>query len=227
MKSNYSRENNNDLDKDRKKEHMVEKTIDARGLTCPKPVILTKKEMDQSQPQDVVLVDVDNEMAVANLRKLANSQEAEYASVKLGDKHYQVRITVTKEGGKETEMPQNLQNCSIAGQKKTVVVISSDKMGDGEEKLGEILMKGFVYALTQLDTLPSTVLLYNKGAFLSCEASPVLVDLQTLAEAGVEILTCGTCLNYYGLEEKLQVGSVANMYVIVETQAMADLIIKP
>lgn len=227
MKSSYSRENNNDLDKDRKKEHMVEKRIDARGLTCPKPVILTKKEMEQSQPQDVILVDVDNEMAVENLRKLANSQEAEYASVKLGDKHYQVRITVTKEGGKETEMPQNLQNCSIAGSKKTVVVISSDKMGDGEEKLGEILMKGFVYALTQLDTLPSTVLLYNKGAFLSCEGSPVLVDLQTLAEAGVEILTCGTCLNYYGLEEKLQVGSVANMYVIVETQAKADLIIKP
>jgi len=156
MKSSYLKENNNDLDK-KKKEYTMEKTIDARGLTCPKPVILTKKEMDQSQPQDVILVDVDNEMAVANLRKLANSQEAEYASVKLGDKHYQVRITVTKEGGKETEMPQNLQNCSITGPKKTVVVISSDKMGDGEEKLGEILMKGFIYALTQLDTLPSTV----------------------------------------------------------------------
>ena len=205
----------------------MEKMLDAKGLTCPKPVILTKKEMDQSKPGDVILVEVDNEMAVANLRKLANSQEAEYASKKLGDKQYQVRITVTKKGSRESEMLQEMENCTIGGVKKTVVVISSDKMGEGEAELGNILMKGFVYALTQLETLPTTILLYNKGAYLSCECSPVLADLQTLCEAGVEIFTCGTCLNYYGLEEKLKVGSVANMYMIVETQAKADLIIKP
>lgn len=205
----------------------MEKMLDAKGLTCPKPVILTKKEMDKSQPGDVILVEVDNEMAVANLRKLANSQEAEYASKKLGDKQYQVRITVTKKGSRENEMPQEMENCAIGGVKKTVVVISSDKMGEGEAELGNILMKGFVYALTQLETLPTTILLYNKGAYLSCKGSPVLADLQTLCEAGVEIFTCGTCLNYYGLEEKLKVGSVANMYMIVETQTKADLIIKP
>lgn len=205
----------------------MEKIIDAKGLTCPKPVILTKKEMDQSKPGDVILVEVDNEMAVANLRKLANSQEAEYASKKLGDKQYQVRITVTKEGSRESKMPQEMESYAVSGQKKTVVVISSDKMGEGEAELGTILMKGFVYALTQLETLPTGILLYNKGAYLSCEGSPVLEDLQILSEAGVEILTCGTCLNYYGLEEKLKAGSVANMYRIVETQAEADLIIKP
>ena len=205
----------------------MEKMLDAKGLTCPKPVILTKKEMDQSKPGDVILVEVDNEMAVANLRKLANSQEAEYTSKKLGDKQYQVRITVTKEGSRESKMPQEMESCAVSGQKKTVVVISSDKMGEGEAELGTILMKGFVYALTQLETLPTGILLYNKGAYLSCEGSPVLEDLQILSEAGVEILTCGTCLNYYGLEEKLKAGSVANMYMIVETQAKADLIIKP
>ena len=205
----------------------MEKIIDAKGLTCPKPVILTKKEMDQSKPGDVILVEVDNEMAVANLRKLANSQEAEYTSKKLGDKQYQVRITVTKEGSRESKMPQEMESCAVSGQKKTVVVISSDKMGEGEAELGTILMKGFVYALTQLETLPTRILLYNKGAYLSCEGSPVLEDLQILSEAGVEILTCGTCLNYYGLEEKLKAGPVVNMYRIVETQAEADLIIKP
>ena len=205
----------------------MEKMLDAKGLTCPKPVILTKKEMDQSKPGDVILVEVDNEMAVANLRKLANSQEAEYTSKKLGDKQYQVRITVTKEGSRESKMPQEMESCAVSGQKKTVVVISSDKMGEGEAELGTILMKGFVYALTQLETLPTRILLYNKGAYLSCEGSPVLEDLQILSEAGVEILTCGTCLNYYGLEEKLKAGSVVNMYRIVETQAEADLIIKP
>lgn len=106
-------------------------------------------------------------------------------------------------------------------------MISSDRMGEGEAELGHILIKGFVYALTQLDKLPDTILLYNKGAYLSCEGSAVLEDLKTLSENGTEILTCGTCLNYYGLEEKLAVGTVANMYHIVDIQARADKIIKP
>ena len=77
-------------------------------------------------------------------------------------------------------------------------------------------MKGFVYALTQQDALPETILLYNSGAYLSCEGSDNLEDLKSLESQGVEILTCGTCLNFYGLSEKLQVGSVTNMYEIVE-----------
>ena len=107
------------------------------------------------------------------------------------------------------------------------MVLSSDKMGEGEEKLGKILIKGFVYALTQLEQLPSAVLFYNSGAFLSCEDSPVLEDLKLLEEEGVEICTCGTCLDFYGLKEKLAVGNVVNMYQIVQTQVQADLILKP
>ena len=126
--------------------------------------------------------------------------------------------------GRETV---ELENCSIKTGKKTVVVLSSDKMGEGEEKLGKILIKGFVYALTQLEQLPSAVLFYNSGAFLSCEDSPVLEDLKLLEEEGVEICTCGTCLDFYGLKEKLAVGNVVNMYQIVQTQAQADLILKP
>ncbi len=205
----------------------MEKTVDAMGMTCPKPVILAKKEMDQSQPGDVIIVQVDNEVATENLRKLANSQEADYEMTKLGEKHYEVKITVKKEGTSQEEKEPEYISCVPQGQKNTVVVISSDKMGDGDPELGQILIKGFIYSLTQLEKLPDTVLFYNRGAFLTCEGSPVLEDLKTLEKEGTRICTCGTCLDFYKMKEKLAVGTIVNMYVIVETQSKADLIIKP
>ena len=171
---------------------------------------------------------MDNTIAVENLRKLAASQKADYKFRKKGEKEYEVILTVQQETDEaKVQETVELENCSIKTGKKTVVVLSSDKMGEGEEKLGKILIKGFVYALTQLEQLPSAVLFYNSGAFLSCEDSPVLEDLKLLEEEGVEICTCGTCLDFYGLKEKLAVGNVVNMYQIVQTQAQADLILKP
>lgn len=205
----------------------MEKRVDAMGMTCPKPVILAKKEMDKSQAGDVVFVQVDNEVATENLRKLANSQEADYEMTKLGDKHYEVKITVKKAGTSQEEKEPEYISCVPQGQKNTVVVISSDKMGEGDPELGQILIKGFIYSLTQLEKLPDTVLFYNKGAFLTCEGSPVLKDLKTLEKEGTKICTCGTCLDFYKMKDKLAVGTIVNMYVIVETQAKADLIIKP
>ena len=114
-----------------------------------------------------------------------------------------------------------------AAQKKTVVVISADHMGEGNEELGRALLKAFLFALTQQETLPAAILFYNAGAAVTCEGSASLEDLQALQSQGVEILTCGTCLNYYGLTEKLRVGEVTNMYVIAEKQLQADCIIRP
>lgn len=204
----------------------MEHNIDAKGLACPKPVILAKKAMDACSRGDVVLITADNEMAVENLRKLAASQKAEYASTKLGEKEYRVRITVTQEKENQTEGEFPV-NCFVPTADNTVVVISSKEMGNGDEVLGRILMKGFIYALTQLPKLPETVLLYNGGAHLSCEGSEALEDLKKLDREGVEILTCGTCLNHYGITEQLAVGRVTNMYEIVEKQADASKIIRP
>jgi selenium metabolism protein YedF len=113
------------------------------------------------------------------------------------------------------------------GRKNTVVVISSKAMGHGGDELGTALMKGFLYALSQQEQLPSTILFYNGGASITCEGSVSLEDLRSMEAQGVEILTCGTCLNFYGLTEKLAVGTVTNMYTIVEKMNGADLIIKP
>jgi selenium metabolism protein YedF len=108
-----------------------------------------------------------------------------------------------------------------------VVAVDTDVMGRGSDELGKTLLKGFLFAVSRLAVLPKTVLFYNGGAKLTVEGSDSLEDLRSMAEKGVEILTCGTCLNFYGLTEKLAVGSVTNMYTIVEKMTGADLIVKP
>ena len=108
-----------------------------------------------------------------------------------------------------------------------MVAIDTDAMGRGSDDLGRTLMKGFIYAVSQLETLPKTILFYNGGAKLTTEGSVLLEDLRSMEAQGVQILTCGTCLNFYGLADKLAVGSVTNMYVIVETLAKAGKVIKP
>ena len=100
-------------------------------------------------------------------------------------------------------------------------------MGRGSDELGRVLLKGFLYALAHQPELPQTILFYNGGASLTCEGSPMLEDLKALEAEGVEILTCGTCLNYYGITEKLAVGGVTNMYVIAEKMLNAGNVVKP
>lgn len=123
---------------------------------------------------------------------------------------------------------EDLVSCAAdCREKGMVVVLASDEMGQGDAVLGRLLMKGFVYALTQQDKLPETVFLFNGGARLSCEGSDSLEDLKELEAQGTEILTCGTCLNHFGLSEKLLVGSVTNMYEIVERMTRARKLVRP
>ena len=117
--------------------------------------------------------------------------------------------------------------CTPDARTDTVVAIAADTMGEGAEELGKTLLKAGVFSLTQQEKLPRTILFYNGGAHLTCEGSPMLEDLKVLEAEGVEILTCGTCLNYYGLTDKLAVGSVTNMYDIVETMTSAGKVIRP
>ena len=100
-------------------------------------------------------------------------------------------------------------------------------MGRGDDVLGDILMKSFFFTLTQLDDLPHTLLLYNAGAKLSIHGSPVLKDLVALGEAGVRIMTCGTCLNHFGIADQLAIGEITNMYDIVDQLRTATHIIRP
>ena len=199
-------------------------TVNAIGDACPLPVVKTINAIKALHGADVVETFVDNETAVENLKRLAESKGYGYSAEQQGEARYRVLLQI----GEHAEAPDDAPVCCDApAKKRKVVVISADHMGEGDEKLGRTLLKGFIFALGQLEELPSTILFYNGGARISCEGSESLSDLKTLAEKGVEILTCGTCLNFYGLSEKLAVGGVTNMYSIVETMANADLILKP
>lgn len=186
--------------------------VDARGLLCPKPVIMAKKALTEHNDLCVL---VDNETSVQNLEKMAAVMGIDY-DVKINEGFWAV-------GLRQKEIKRN----GAVTDKNTVVVIRSQYAGQGDDALGRVLMKSFIYTLTESEKLPSAVIFYNGGVHLTTEGSEVIEDLRKLESAGVEILSCGTCLNFYGLESKLLVGSVTNMYEIVERQMMAGKIVCP
>lgn len=200
-------------------------SLDARGKACPLPVIEAKKILDTLPEGDSIEVAVDDFVAVQNLSKLAKQKNYACSSEKINEGDFLVTLMVTRTSGKGTgDAKECIPDSCVS---KIIVVLSSDKMGEGDEKLGRTLMKGFIYALTEQDRLPETIIMYNSGSYLAVEDSDSLADLKLLESQGVEILICGTCLNHYGLTEKLGVGSITNMYVIVEKQMEAKKIVKP
>ena len=216
-------------------------TVNAMGDGCPIPVVKTKKALGELTGPDQIEVLVDNETAMRNVMKMAKNSGAEAEQEQLGEREYRVLITVGEAGVQKNPAPsregegttaaagtkdaQDVQACPTC--LGTVVSVGSDRMGDGSDELGRILMKSFLFAVTQLDQLPDKMLFYNGGAKLTIEGSECLEDLKTLAEQGVEILTCGTCLDFYGIKDKLAVGGVTNMYSIVETLQGAMNVIRP
>lgn len=186
--------------------------IDARGLACPKPVINTKKELDNIE-KGIVVTTVDNETAKENVLKLAKSLNCEANIV--DEKENFISIEIIK--GQNILDKQNNVDKKECELEDTCVFISSDKMGLGNDELGKVLIKGFIYTLTESKPYPKYVLLVNGGVTLSAENEETIENLKILENEGVEVLSCGTCLDYYNLKDKLQVGSVTNMYTIVET----------
>ena len=178
----------------------MNKTIDCRGMACPLPVVNAKKATEELQTGDILTVMVDNEIAVQNLQRFASHKGYPVTSEKKSDTEYHVIITVA--GEVTTSTPEEITCAVDARQQGLLVVLSANTMGTGDEKLGTALMKAFVFALTKQDHLPDTILCYNTGAYLTCEGADTLEDLKSLEAEGVTILTCGTCLDFYGSEEQ-------------------------
>lgn len=215
-------------------------TVNAMGDICPIPVVKTKKALGELNGPGQIEVLVDNETAMKNVTKMAASSGAEAEPEVLGKGQYRILITVkenaqeNRPAGEKSGELQEKSGTHTAEEEPvcrtcvgTVVSVGSDRMGDGSDELGHILMKSFIFAVTQLDELPDKMIFYNGGARLTVEGSESLEDLRNLEEQGVEILTCGTCLDYYGLKEKLAVGGVTNMYSIVEILQSSVSVIRP
>lgn len=187
--------------------------VNAVGFVCPVPVIMTKKALNEIEEGEVEVL-VDNETAKQNLEKLAKELGYEFKSCEV-EENFQVVIYKKQSSDKKETKDENI-----------VVVIDSDEMGKGDEELGKILVKGFIYSLTEMETLPKTVILYNKGVLLATVNENTVEDLKKLESMGVEVISCGTCANYYHVQDKLQVGSLTNMYTIVDRQFKATKLIR-
>ena len=198
--------------------------IDVLGKPCPIPVIEAKKALGKPGAVNV-LVRVDNEVAVQNLEKMAKGLGYRFSYEKKAADLYEVSIA--SDGQPATKntptVPSTEIVCAPAG--GLAVLVGKNRMGEGSEELGKILIKGFIYSLTELPVPPQTVIFLNSGAYLTTEGANTLDDLRKLEAKGTKILTCGTCLNYYGLTEKLLVGAVANMYGITESLAAAGKVL--
>jgi selenium metabolism protein YedF len=201
----------------------MNKVIDAKGKNCPMPVLMAKKEIDSGN--NSFMVQVDNNIAVKNLQKLANSQGF-VTHLEKDNKIFKVYFS------NDLNPVSNEEECEECGElldkleenKKDLgkwsVFIGKETIGVGSEELGKSLMKMYFYTISEGRDLPKSVLFMNDGVKVVTFNEQAIEHLKDLEKEGVEILVCGACLNFYGLEESLKVGKVSNMYDI--TNAMKD-----
>lgn len=189
----------------------MNKEIDMRGKPCPVPVIQTKKALESTKGGTIVTI-VDNDVAKENISKLVKSMnlKAEIKEAK-GDFY----IEIYKEG--DMQISEGLEFPSKNPKSEDLVIlITKDTLGEGNRELGEVLMKGYIYTLTEASKMPRRLLFLNAGVRLTVEGSSVIDHLRKLEEKGVEIVSCGTCLDFYKVKNQLLVGGIGNMYDIVE-----------
>ncbi|MBC7225715.1 MAG: sulfurtransferase-like selenium metabolism protein YedF [Thermoflexales bacterium] len=193
------------------------KTVDARGLPCPQPVLLTRDALRES---DAVTTIVDSDTARHNVTRMA--EKAGY-TVRAEEREDGIYLHISRGEAAPAVAPAPAPTPSGG---PLVLVVPSEFMGRGEhEELGQILIRGFLHTLNEVSPLPDVLIFFNSGVKLTVEGSPVLEDLRTLQAQGVQILICGTCLGYYGLKEKVAVGEVSNMYTIAETLMQAGRVV--
>lgn len=193
--------------------------VDARGQLCPKPVIQTKKAMEEMENGQVTTI-VDDEFAKENVIKYAKSMGYQYR-VREVDGFVYIDIYKKELGLSAEPLPERKTKIG-----EHVILVGKDKLGEGNDQLGDVLIKGFFYSLIECEPLPKTILFLNGGIKMTLMDSPVIDNLRTLEMLGVQILSCGTCLDYYNAKDKLAVGGVTNMYTIVEQLSRAKHVIR-
>ncbi len=191
----------------------MRETVDARRLACPQPVVLTKKALEKA---DEVTVIVDNETARQNVSRLAASQGY---GVSVEERDEGIYLHLTRQSNK----PEESTRTPVSG--STLVLITSNVLGRGDDELGGVLMRSFLHTLGEREPPPTKVILLNSGVKLVTSGSEVLDDLRLLEGRGTEVLACGTCLGYYRLKEAVEVGQVSNMYDITSALFEAGKVI--
>lgn len=188
--------------------------IDVIGKACPIPVIETKKALRENPDETEFEILVDNEVSTENLTKMANELKINSKVEKLEDRKYKVILEKTEASRDHREIEDYSVNSATSN--NYVVIVNSDKIGDGDEDFSKQLLEGFIYSVTEQDHLPVEIIFYNRGVFLTTENEKTIEDLKNLENRGVRVYSCGLCLDHYGKKDKLAVGEITNMYKIVE-----------
>jgi selenium metabolism protein YedF len=196
------------------------KTVDARNLSCPQPVILAKQAIEEHEQVTVI---VDNDTALENVKRMATKLGCSIKTAKKKDGAWELYLTRSTQN-----VVEDAPGCEeIAERGPFIIVFSADKMGRGNDELGDVLIRAFIHTICEQENKPAAMIFYNTGVKLTVQGSDVLDDLQQLAAGGVEILICGTCLNYFEIKDKLAVGVVSNMYDIASLMSRAGRVITP
>ena len=189
-------------------------TVDARGLSCPQPVVLTNQAFGES---DDVTTIVDNEIARENVSRLAGTKGF---SVEVEEKEGVFHVHMSRECDLKEEPPRRVASGP------TVLLVASDCFGQGSEELGQLLMRSFFHTLGEVSPLPDQIIFVNSGVKLVVEGSELLDDLRALEEQGIQILACGTCLGYYEIKDSVASGQISNMYDIASALLNAGKLIE-
>ncbi len=203
--------------------------IDTRGHECPKPIIMVKKSFNQLNTNSILEILTDNQISLENLLRF------------LKDNGFMIEVIcstnfwiINAHASNTIPESNNLnvkEYCSITTPQKTIsntgIVIKSDQMGLGSEELGKVLLKGFLNTISESDLLPSQIIFYNSGVLLCQNNSPVIEHLKKLISNNVKIIICGTCVDYFGIKDNINIGTISNMFNICEILNSANKIIYP
>lgn len=201
--------------------------IDTKGQLCPAPLIETKRALKETSLGESFMVLTDNHTSFNNLSRFLKDNNADFQVSEAGGVW---TLTITKTTGEiSAAKPEEYCDSTISHFQKGnfIIAVSSDKMGEGDDELGYLLISNFIKALKDLDKLPQKMVFYNNGVKIATNESPVIEHLKDLEKMGVELLLCATCVNHYALGERVGVGTLSNMYAIAEVMASAGNIIKP
>jgi len=205
------------------------KTVDTRGLTCPAPLIKTRQALKEAASDEDVQVLIDNPTSLSNVKRYLADNRLEFTVTGEGS----LSVVTVRRGEKGELSSDETEYCTTGKEpapnrkRTTVVAVTSDKMGNGDDELGTKLMISFFRTLVMLEPAPSAVVFYNAGVKLATDDSPVLEHIRELLEKGVSVYLCTTCINHFGIRDRLPVGSFSDMYQILNVLKDADHIIRP
>jgi len=201
--------------------------VDTKGQICPAPLIATKRALRETTAGESFIILTDNPTAFNNICQFLKDNKADF---RVSESEGAWTLTITRPGrGAAENNPEEYYSSSVAHFQKGnfIIVITSDKMGEGDAELGLLLMANFIKAIRDLDELPQKIVFYNKGVTIVTESSPVIEHLRDLEKMGVHILLCATCVNHYAIADTVGAGTLSNLYTIAQEMASAANIVRP